>query len=158
MSLIQEALEKANKPKLPENSFELPAFTPPAEKKNHASRVSLPQIKIHIPKKVLVRAGMAISAILLFWGIAFILNRAGKSSVMVTGVPSVISQSSVIPTPVVPKFVLTGVTYSGKDRLALINDQVVGVGDRLQEKAFVKEIGEKYVVLDYERKEIKLTL
>ena len=56
------------------------------------------------------------------------------------------------------KFILTGVTSSGDTRLALINDQVVGVGDQLREKAVVKSIEDHSVTLDYEGRPVTLTL
>ena len=56
------------------------------------------------------------------------------------------------------KFTLTGVTASGETRLALINDQVVGVGDPLREKATVKSIEPNSVTLEYEGHPVILTL
>ena len=64
--------------------------------------------------------------------------------------PKILSQT--------PEFLLTGITSSGAERLALINGQVVGVGDRLKEKALVKDIREQSVTLDYSGKRIKLSL
>lgn len=57
-----------------------------------------------------------------------------------------------------PKLTLTGITVSGDERLALINNQVVGVGDFIREKARVKEIRERSVILEFQGKEFRLTL
>lgn len=57
-----------------------------------------------------------------------------------------------------PKLRLTGITVSGDEKLALINNQVVGVGDFLREKARVKEIRERSVILDFQGKDVRLTL
>jgi len=57
-----------------------------------------------------------------------------------------------------PTFVLTGITTSEGKPLALINDQVVGVGDRVGDKALVKEIQERRVILEFQGREIKLAL
>jgi hypothetical protein len=54
------------------------------------------------------------------------------------------------------QFVLTGVTSSEGNLLALINDQVVAVGDKLQEGAVVKSIADKKAVLVYQGREITL--
>lgn len=55
-------------------------------------------------------------------------------------------------------FELTGITFSGNTRLALINNQVVGVGETLKEKATVLEIQGQKVVLDFQGKRIDLEL
>lgn len=57
-----------------------------------------------------------------------------------------------------PKLSLTGITVSGDEKLALINNQVVGVGDFLREQARVKEIRERSVVLEFQGRELRLTL
>ncbi len=56
------------------------------------------------------------------------------------------------------KFVLTGVTSTDHMLLALINNQVVGVGDRLRENAVVKSIAENSVEIEYQGKPIKLSI
>lgn len=171
MSLIQEALEKAGKIQQTEKFYELPErlkpepFQPKAPKVKKAAVLSKaveikPAPKIEISSQFLIRAGIAAGLILFFWAASFILSRGGKSSgVMVAGVSSAASHSSMLPAASpVPKFTLTGITDSGTGKLALINDQVAGIGDRLKEQAFVKQIGENYAVLDYNGKEIQLTL
>ena len=54
------------------------------------------------------------------------------------------------------KFVLTGMV-TGNEDLAVINDQVVGVGDRVG-RALVKEIQGRRVVLEFQGREVYLTL
>lgn len=174
MSLIQEALEKAGKVQPAENFYEIPnrpepkPFKPAALKVKETAVLSkaadIKQVKparaIQISSQFLFRAGIAAGLILLFWAASFVLSRGGKSSgVMVAGVSSAASHSSMLTAASpVPKFTLTGITDSGTGKLALINDQVAGIGDRLKEQAFVKQIGENYAVLDYNGKEIQLTL
>ncbi len=172
MSLIQEALEKASKPQGAEPFFEIPKRTPvqpPVSKLQTVKGKSVipqaagyrPAAPIQISPHFLIRAGAAAGLLLFFWAAAFLLGRAGKSSVMLGGISTAASESSMLPisdASSTPKFVLTGITDSADGKLALINNQVAGVGDRLQEKAFVKEIGARSVVLDYNHKEIKLTL
>ena len=72
---------------------------------------------------------------------------------LATGVPDMISK-----TALAPKFALTGITDSNTGKLALINNQVVGVGDKLKENALVKTIAGRSVVLYFHGKEITLSL
>ena len=58
----------------------------------------------------------------------------------------------------IPNFVLTGVTSAGDVPLALINNEIVGEGDRLPEGAIVKEIQARAAILEFQGKEIKLKL
>ena len=56
-------------------------------------------------------------------------------------------------------FQLTGIlTDEDGVKTALINDEVVGVGDYVNEEALVQEIQEKRVILDYEGEELTLKL
>jgi len=55
-------------------------------------------------------------------------------------------------------FRLTGITDLGNGPMAVINDEIVKVGDSLQGKAIVKAIGHGEVRLDVQGKETKLTL
>ena len=171
MSLIQEALEKASKPRESEKFYETPKREPVQPSFQKVQKVKAravlfqaasPKLRanIQISPQVLIRVGTVCGLILFFWAAAFILGRAGKSSAMLAGLPSAASHSSMLPLSdaETAQFVLTGITDSGNGKLALINNQVVGIGDRLQEKAFVKEIHERTVVLDYNHKEIKLSL
>ncbi|MBI4711531.1 MAG: hypothetical protein HY767_03600, partial [Candidatus Omnitrophica bacterium] len=53
---------------------------------------------------------------------------------------------------------LTGVTNISGRTMAVINDDIVSVGDSLSGNAVVKAIGAGEVLLDVQGKEIKLTL
>lgn len=54
------------------------------------------------------------------------------------------------------KFILTGITASGDTTLAVINNQVVGTGDKLREGAIVKSITANRVVLNLDGRQIVL--
>lgn len=56
------------------------------------------------------------------------------------------------------RFLLTGITAYADANYALINNQVVGVGDRLRENAVVKSISSNVVILDMNGRDITLTL
>ena len=53
---------------------------------------------------------------------------------------------------------LTGITNINGKSMAVINDEIVSVGDSLQGQAVIKAIGKGEVRLDIQGKEIKLTL
>jgi hypothetical protein len=55
-------------------------------------------------------------------------------------------------------FHLTGITYQDGAPLALINNQVVGVGDTLKENAQVVSITNRSATIQYKRKKISLSL
>ena len=57
-----------------------------------------------------------------------------------------------------PKFKLTGVTFSGDERIAVINDMVVGVGDYVDPKTVVKYIGQSRAIVEENGKTIELSL
>lgn len=56
------------------------------------------------------------------------------------------------------KFTLTGITQADGIWLALINNQVVGEGDKMRENALVKSVTENTVTLEWQGKQIVLTL
>lgn len=57
-----------------------------------------------------------------------------------------------------PKFKLSGITISGGQPLALINNQVAAVGDTLKENVIVKKIDGQSVTIEQNGKEISLTM
>jgi len=54
--------------------------------------------------------------------------------------------------------VLTGITKTAGERYALINNEIVKVGDLLAGNALVKSIFARDVILEYQGKDISLTL
>lgn len=57
-----------------------------------------------------------------------------------------------------PMFKLSGITTSGGEPLALVNNQVVGIGDLLKENATVRDIQNGRVVLAYNGNDVILTM
>ena len=57
-----------------------------------------------------------------------------------------------------PLFNLSGITVSGGQPLALVNNQVVAVGDVLKEGATVKDIQPGKVILVYKNRDVLLTI
>ena len=170
MSLIQEALDKAAKARMPTETPAPPKKLTPAitesleieEKivKRYSrpkfERVSVKSVAAGTAGRIILAAaiaGVIVLAIFLLWS----KRPKNAAPVMMAGISS-IPQMPQSPMMNAPKFVLSGITESGTQKLAVINNQVVGTGDRLREKAFVKEIRATSVILDLSGREIKLSL
>ncbi len=170
MSLIQQALEKAGKVS---TALPAPEKIEPAKMIRETLRAEEKIIREMSPRlekagsPALVFYAAAAWALLAAVGVAILVwffltygKKTETSPVMMAGVSSTLVQIPQASSRAAntPKFVLTGVTESNGAKLALINNQVAGVGDRLREKAFVKSINEDSVVLDYDGREIRLNL
>ncbi len=184
MSLIQEALEKAGRiPSRPqaatspspspasiyEGSLELPKMTAEcvSEEKDPVVRIVIPR-HFEISKKIVLIAG----ALLFLAGFGIFQMMSQKVRPTVASLPSSLVQTpassakSFVQPPLAvitgtlskPNFKLNGITSSNGQYTALINGQLVGVGDRLQENAVIKTIQEHAVILDFRGKEIELQL
>ena len=155
---VQKTAKVDAAPACPVKTVVPEAFAPPMWEnpaKVSEKKPVTPQVKI--APVYFVRFAAAAGLIVAVLGVYLLFARLGRSPVMMAGVQSAASSASVSVAPT-PQFVLTGITDSGSGKLALINNQVVGIGDRLKEKAFVKSIGERSAVLDYSGKEIRLSL
>lgn len=161
MSLIQEALEKAAKHRHEPlsvtditPSFEQVLKTIPAAERKEAGEFR--RRRTDDRRNVILPAAltlMVIAGAALFFMFG---KKKDAAPILMSGVSSIPQINQ--PVLTAPKFLLTGVTESNGQKLALINNQVVATGDRLKEKAFVKTINDESVVLDYQGREIKLSL
>ena len=172
MSLITEALEKSGNiveqkpvakprlhPSLKEESLQVKA-APPAEPIRPVSSF-LAKAKLPVQAKKSVWILFAAAILLALWGGA--VTYFMKQGVVTKQVETSVSRdSSILQNPFSnagPKFSLTGITLSGSQRYALINNQVVGVGDFLKkENATVVQIQDKSVILTSQGREIRLSL
>ena len=200
MSLIQDALNRANtpepepvvdkvleevkqaverEPRLETIKF-YETFTAPVEEELKKIKRNLPQASnkiqgiktIYLSPNQLALIGMGILLLVSLIASRFMFRSTNDAAGLEThsvSAPAVSERSSrpvtvTTKSPVMQrtvaqvKFTLTGVTSSGETRLALINDQVVGVGDHLREKAVVKSIEETGATLDYEGRQVVLSL
>lgn len=159
MSLIQEALEKAGR--TAEEGRSVAATPPPAADSRPPTGLAAnpkrnSQTLILVAGVIVFLTGLIAYHLLSTWVEHSSLKKdEGKALLpfVEARVPSLVPDLSPL-----PKFVLTGITASGKERLALINNQVVRVGDPIGENAFVKEIQERRVILEFRGREVKLTL
>lgn len=166
MSLIQEALEKAGRSVEIEEAPTRPSAV--KQSSQMTTTVSQPSVSHLATRRRNSQIPILIFGILIFLGglIAyhFLASWAQHSSPTKDGGKALRSSVEAHMPSIVPnltpqgKFTLTGITISGDQRLALINDQVVAVGDRVGEKAFVKEIQERRVILEFQGREVKLAL
>ncbi len=181
MSLIQSALDKAHEkepeapiatiplaeePRMQNIQFyetaetkETPvrAFRP--KKKNSAVAFKLPEIQISANMRLALTIGALV--LLTIIGGRFFISTPEQTTQTQVAVSEVIVKTE---TPVTQRptaqirFTLTGITETDGMRLALINNQVVGEGDRMRENAVVKTISKDTVVLEYQNKPLKLSL
>lgn len=184
MSLIQSALEKANrsvggnaaaaapvhktstKPAAPIKTPVIPKqiTRPVLEKKEDAGTLPNAPKKLRFKYPGLVFSGIILLAVLgVFAGLYLIFSQPpaiNKSSNAITSQTAPLkTQSPVFAKPKnKSRFQLSGITFSGSDRLALVNNQVLGVGDKLSEGAMVKSIADDSVILEFEGKTIELLL
>ncbi len=82
------------------------------------------------------------------------ISPGNASEVLVVRSPAVVSLNASYNVP----FRLTGITSRGGEAMALINGQVVAVGDSLPGKAVVKSIGDGAVLLEVRGKQVRLEL
>lgn len=182
MSLIQAALEKAHQPE-PEEPKPVPIISEEPRMQTNkfyeAVETEVNPVFAGKKRKTLSRKPMthtapltippqyrmtaAIAGMIFFSILAGVFILPAKTTVQ----PMPMSSQSVVmktQTPVTQKtisqvkFMLTGITEADGVQLALINDQVVGVGDLLREKAVVKSIAESAVTLEWQGRQITLTL
>ena len=175
MSLIQEALEKAGRLKPVELKSQEMGPVKIASKAEPLWRVDLKVKLLNVLDKMRIapaRRGepgkavfIAAALVLLFLGaVLYVHNTALKlpglnDSRMAASLDAGNSASQThLDDTALPNFELTGITLSGTAPLALINDQVAGVGEKLKEDATVLEIQDHKVILDFQGKKIELEL
>ena len=151
MSLIHQALERVEQEK---KGLPLP---PPRDLLSLPPR-EIREKKFFFEENAQLIYGIAGAFLLLFdFGLIYLF---GRSSLMAPPSPSTV-ESSVTPAAA-PKFKswlfsLTGITRVGEDLTAIVNNELVRVGDEVS-GAIVKEIQDGKVVLDYRGETITLSL
>lgn len=188
MSLLQEALVKAGRQpaeKLPQKKSEILNLRQIYQKREFPSRAPLSfdlsssTQKIHkatssifkdsaswVSRHFIPIAGMLClaSATLIFWvykpfGFLKASNPSDSQSISVNSSVRSPRVRDLVPNlDPLPRFQLTGITTVEGEELALINNQVVGVGDLTREKALIKKIQNRSVLLEIRGREISLSL
>ncbi len=162
MSLIQEALEKAGrsvvemapmqKPKADSFEFPPPFSRPLPQKLSRGSEKSSWIFKV------------LVLLTFLLVGITLVLQVSSRKPMLPAVAPSVLVNPHVAASAAVPVkksfplWSLTGITNSDGEWFALINNDVLKVGDRLPGDILVSKIDAKSVILEAQGRKIKLTL
>jgi hypothetical protein len=182
MSLIQSALEKANMPDAEEPKIAVPVAEEPrmqniqfyetvektgkpeyTERKRTKPRQAAEIKTVSLQFFSRYRLSLIIGALVLGSLIAGRLFIAAETPSRPLEIPTpavVMKEQSPITQKTVAqvKLTLTGITEAEGVQLALINNQVVGVGDRLREQAVVKTITNNAVTLEWQGRQVTLTL
>ena len=166
MSLIQQALEKASRaqetrtttPVLDPKPWELDPSGAPLEKK--LTEVQQKRVAQGRNGKWLL-----LGALLVCSGIVFSFTKAsigGHAQLEKSGVMNAVTPTAALQMPIRvlsgPIYRLTGITSLGDKPMAVINEEIVGVGAILSGKAVVKAIGDGEVLLDVQGKDLRLRL
>ena len=161
MSLIQQALEKTSRVQ------ETRTANPPSAPKTYdrdpmgaALEQELTQVQKSYAKRrrLFWKVSLGVLLVCLIAGLSYVGIRSSHSK---TKVPSnAVTVTSHAPLRIFSGtlYRLTGITSINGKSMAVINEEIVSVGDSLSGKAIVKAIGNGEVRLDVQGREIKLTL
>jgi hypothetical protein len=161
MSLIQQALEKTGR--VQETRTTTPVSVPKPWERDPTGAILEPKL-IQIQQKHSKRWSFyrkaALGALLacVVAGSLYLTIQESRSKSKASFVTAMITPQAPIKIFSGNIYRLTGITDLGGKAMAVINENIVGVGDTLFGKAVVKEIGSGEVRLDVEGREIKLTL
>jgi len=161
MSLIQQALEKTTRVQEtrtanPDSSTKAYARDPMGA----ALELELTEVQQKYARRrsLYWKVSLGVLAVCLVAGLTYVGIRTGhsKSKTLSGAVPA----KSHAPLRIFSGtlFRLTGITNSDGKSMAVINGEIVSVGDSLSGKAIVKAISDGEVRLDVQGKEIKLAL
>ncbi len=158
MSLIQKALEKTN------HVQETRTANPPSAPKVYdrdpmgvalEQELTLVQQSYAKRRKLYWKVSLGVLLVCFIAGLSYVGIRSGhpktkgSSHAVTSHVPLRIFSGTL--------YRLTGITNINGKSMAVINEEIVSVGDSLSGKAIVRAIGNGEVLLDIQGKEIKLT-
>jgi len=161
MSLIQQALEKTSR--VQETNTEKFAPSPKTYDRDPmgaALEQELTQLQQSYARrrKLYWIISMGVLFVCFFAGLSYLGTRT--SSLKAKTLPKVgpVSVQETVKISSEPLYRLTGITNMNGHAMAVINNEIVSVGDSLLGKATVKTIADGEVRLDVQGNEIKLTL
>ncbi len=167
MSLIQQALEKTSRmqetrttpPVSDPKPWELDPSGAPLEKKLaqvQKKHVARGRLKKRILIGTLLVGSAAVFSFLILRGYG------GHPGLKKSGVMNAVAPTAALQRPLQilsgPVYRLTGITRLGDKPMAVINEEIVGVGAILPGDAVVKEIGNGEVLLDVQGQDLRLRL
>ncbi len=161
MSLIQQALEKTSR--VQETRTANPPPAPKAygrDPMGAALEQELTQVQqSYVQKRRLYwKVSLGILAVCFFAGLSYLGTRSAHPQAKASS--GVTTVASLAPIRIVSGtlYRLTGITNMNGKLMAVINEEIVSVGDSLSGKAIVKSIGPGEVLLEIQGKALRLTL
>jgi len=159
MSLIQQALEKTHRVQETRTANPSPAAKPyERDPMGGALEQELTQVQESYAKRrrLFMKVSFAVLGVCFVAGLSFIVMRTSHPKTR----ESVNAVARQAPLRIFSGtlYRLTGITHMNGKSMAVINDEIVSVGDSLSGTALVKTISNGEVRLDVQGKEIKLTL
>jgi hypothetical protein len=161
MSLIQQALEKTNHVKETKVANPVPVSKVyDRDPMGVALEKELTQVQQSYAKRQRLYRKVSLGVLLacLVAGLSFLGIRSNHSSAKASS--SGVMGASYVPLKIFSGdlYWLTGITNMNGKSMAVINGEIVSVGDSLFGKAIVKAIGNGEVRLDVQGRDLKLTL
>lgn len=167
MSLIQQALEKASRAQETRTTTPAPVLSPKPWELDPSSG-PLEKTLTEVQRKNIARnhswKWILSGSFFLCFAAVFAFSRvsAGSHRMEKSGVLNVVAPTAALQMPIRvlagPIYRLTGITSLGGQPMAVINEEIVGVGAVLPGKAVVKEISHGEVLLDVQGKDLRLRL
>ncbi|MFA7254701.1 MAG: hypothetical protein WC133_01210 [Candidatus Omnitrophota bacterium] len=159
MSLIQQALEKTSR--VQETRTANPSPAPKVYERDPmgaALEQELTQVQQSYARrrKFYWKISLGVLAVFFVAGLSYVGIRSSHSVAKVSS--GTVTSHAPLRIFSGTLYRLTGITSADGKSMAVINDQIVSVGDPLSGKAMVKAIGNGEVRLDVQGREIKLTL
>jgi hypothetical protein len=161
MSLIQKALEKTNRAQ--ETRTANPAPSPKTYERDPMG-VALEQELIEVQqsyaqrRKFYWKVSLGILLVCFVVGFSYLGIRGNASKAKVSPVRAAVTPGSPLKIFSGTIYRLTGITNMNGKSMAVINEEIVSVGDSLSGKAVVEAISNGEVRLNVQGREIKLTL
>ena len=161
MSLIQQALEKTS------HGQETRTANPPSAPKMYdrdpmgaALEQELTQVQQSYAKlrKLYWKVSLGVLLVCFIAGLSYVGVRSSRPQTKASSSAATVMPQAPLRIFSGALYRLTGITNINGKSMAVINEEIVSVGDSLSGKAIVKAIGNGEVRLDVQGREIKLTL
>lgn len=163
MSLIQDALEKASQSRNAPKPFQAARIRPDDVFGDGLEKELREVQRYHKTRRLFgwkIAAGVILLALVVSWpifrwGHSTILSKDPAQTIVMTATIPKVSPSPFFSSVA---YRLSGITNLGDKPRAVINGQIVAVGDTVSKKAVVKEIQSDGVLLEVHGKDFQLTM
>jgi hypothetical protein len=160
MSLIQQALEKTNRVQETKTTNPPTPRTYEGDPMGAALEQELTQVQQTYAKrrKLYWRVSLGVLLVCLIAGLSYFGIWSSHPKAKVLARAATVTSHAPLRIFSGTLYRLTGITNMNDKSMAVINEEIVSVGDSLSGNAIVKSIGNGVVRLDVQGKEINLTL